>query len=211
MEIMTIDIEGKKYIDELEAHLEDHEATIETMEGHECDYADEIAELSQALENEQTTNESLEDTFALQLSRLKESHDRALEVANDFRTKNYKLQVAQPKLLEDYENLDNCSSPRNSSTHNVATSYDELLYLPCFSNNDTYTSSCTCVDTNHVEEIKELKSHVTSLKKDLEKSHEGMSALNNILCGQKSPNYKGGLGFNSDKKKKSKSNNMKGQ
>ena len=58
------------------------------MEGHERDYANEITELSQALENEQTTKESLEDTFALELSRLKESHDRALEVANDFRTKN---------------------------------------------------------------------------------------------------------------------------
>ncbi|KAE8804941.1 hypothetical protein D1007_18958 [Hordeum vulgare] len=34
MEIMSIDIEGKKCIEELEAHLEEHEATIETMEGH---------------------------------------------------------------------------------------------------------------------------------------------------------------------------------
>ncbi|KAE8790482.1 hypothetical protein D1007_35253 [Hordeum vulgare] len=79
MEIMSIATHVKKYIEELEAHHEDHEATIETMEGHERDYADEIAELSQALENEQTTKESLEETFGLALSRLKESHDRALE------------------------------------------------------------------------------------------------------------------------------------
>ncbi|KAE8800256.1 hypothetical protein D1007_24245 [Hordeum vulgare] len=71
MEIMSIAAEGKKYIEELESHLKEHEATIETMEGHERDYADEIAELSQALENEQTTKESLEETFALELSRLK--------------------------------------------------------------------------------------------------------------------------------------------
>ncbi|KAE8775576.1 hypothetical protein D1007_51903 [Hordeum vulgare] len=51
MEIMSIATEGKKYIEELEAHLEEHEATIETMEGHDRDYADKIAELSQALEN----------------------------------------------------------------------------------------------------------------------------------------------------------------
>ncbi|KAE8781402.1 hypothetical protein D1007_45350 [Hordeum vulgare] len=69
MEIMSISIEGKKYIKELEAHLEEHEATIKTMEAHEHDYANEIAELSQALENEQTTKESLEETFALELSR----------------------------------------------------------------------------------------------------------------------------------------------
>ncbi|KAE8806948.1 hypothetical protein D1007_16813 [Hordeum vulgare] len=65
MEIMSIATQGKKYIEELEAHLEEHEANIETMEGHEHDYADEIEELSQALENEQTTKESLEETFSL--------------------------------------------------------------------------------------------------------------------------------------------------
>ncbi|KAE8779552.1 40S ribosomal protein S5-1 [Hordeum vulgare] len=104
-----------------------------------------------------------------------------------------------------------CASARNSSTHNVATSCDELLSMPCCSNNEAYTSSSTCVDTNHVEEIKELKAQVTSLKKDLEKSHEGMSTPNNVLCGQKSPNEKYGLGFNSNKKNKSKSFKKKGQ
>ena len=104
-----------------------------------------------------------------------------------------------------------CASPCNSSTHNIGTSCDELLPLPCYSNDEAYTSSSTCVDTNHVEEIKELKAQVTSLKKDLEKCHEGKSTLNNILSVQKSPNDKGGLGFNSNKKKKSKSNKKKGQ
>ncbi|KAE8814500.1 hypothetical protein D1007_08011 [Hordeum vulgare] len=72
MEIMSIAAESKKYIEELESHLDLHEATIEIMEGHERDYANENAELSQALENEQTTKESLKETFALELSRLKE-------------------------------------------------------------------------------------------------------------------------------------------
>jgi hypothetical protein len=51
-----------------------------------------------------------------------------------------------------------CASPCNSSRHNIATSCDELLALPCCYNNEAYTFSSTCVDTNHVEEIKELKS-----------------------------------------------------
>ena len=59
MEIMSIAIEGKKYIEELESHLEEHEVPIDNMEGHEHDYANEIADLSQALELEQTTKESL--------------------------------------------------------------------------------------------------------------------------------------------------------
>ena len=109
MEIMSIAIEGKKYIDELESRLEEHEVTIDQMEGRERDYANEIADLSQALEFEQTTKESLEETFALELSRVRESRDRALEVANDFETKNEELEVAHAKLLEDFEHLENGS------------------------------------------------------------------------------------------------------
>ena len=52
---------------------------------------------------------------------------------------------------------------------------------------------------------------VTSLKKELEMCHEGKSTLNKILGVQKSPNDKGGLVFNSNKKKKSKRNKKKGQ
>ncbi|KAE8816098.1 hypothetical protein D1007_06420 [Hordeum vulgare] len=126
LEIMSIATEGKKYIEELEAHLEEHEATIETMEGHEREYANEIAELSQALENEQTTKESLEETFAIELSRLKESHDRALEVANDFRTKNDKLEVAHAKLVEDYEHLENGSKAIKSSLIELTESHAQL-------------------------------------------------------------------------------------
>ncbi|KAE8820508.1 hypothetical protein D1007_01656 [Hordeum vulgare] len=40
MEIRSIAIQGKKYIEELGAHLEEHEANIETMEGHGRDYAE---------------------------------------------------------------------------------------------------------------------------------------------------------------------------
>ncbi|KAE8817811.1 hypothetical protein D1007_04429 [Hordeum vulgare] len=126
LEIMSVVTEGKKYIEELEAHLKKHEATIETMESHERDYANEIAELSQALENEQTTKEYREETFAIELSRLKESHDRALEVANDFRTKNDKLEVAHAKLVEDYENLENGSRDIKSSLIELTKSHAQL-------------------------------------------------------------------------------------
>jgi hypothetical protein len=105
-----------------------------------------------------------------------------------------------------------CASPSNSSTHNIATSCDELLYLPCCSINEASTSSSTCVVTNHAEEIKELNAQVTSLKKDLVKSHEGKSILDNILSLPNSPNDNSGLGFISNNNKKSMINkNKKGQ
>ena len=75
--------------------------------------------------------------------------------------------------------------------------------MPCCSNNVASTSSSVFVETNHVEEIKRLKSQVTSLKNDLKKGHQGKSALNKILSVQKSPNDKSGLGFNSNVKNKS--------
>jgi hypothetical protein len=105
-----------------------------------------------------------------------------------------------------------CASPTNSSTQNIAKSCDELFSLPCCSNNEASNSYSTCVVTNHVEEIKEIKVQVSSLKKDLVKSHEGKSKLDNMLSVQKSRNDKRGLGFISNNKKKSKINkNKKGQ
>ncbi|KAE8787004.1 hypothetical protein D1007_39062 [Hordeum vulgare] len=272
MEIMSIATEGKKYIEELGAHLEEHETIIKPMEVHEHDYANEIVELYQALENEQTTKKFLEETFAPELSSLKESHDRAPEVANDFRTKNDKLEVAHAELFEDYEHLENGSRSIKSLLTELTNSHAQLddsyakevanfpsplvvtddacatnsisckasilkenvelrTQLEVLSSNygkleeshvmltrshddllashnvlklaheaittkvtSTYTSYSTCVDINHVEEIKELKAQVTYLKKYLEKRHEGMSTLNNVLCGQKSPNDKGTIG-----------------
>ncbi|KAK1677914.1 hypothetical protein QYE76_038762 [Lolium multiflorum] len=66
---------------------------------------------------------------------------------------------------------------------------------------------------SNLEEIKELEAQVLSLKKDLEKRHEGKSALDKMLSVQQSPNDKSGLGFNSNNKNKSKSksNKKKGQ
>jgi hypothetical protein len=55
-----------------------------------------------------------------------------------------------------------CASTSNSSAHTIATSSDELPSLPCCSNNEASTSTSTCVVTNHVEEIEDLKTQVTS-------------------------------------------------
>src|SRR4051812_29428495 len=91
-----------------------------------------------------------------------------------------------------------CASPCNSSSHNHAISRDELHFVPCCSNNVSSTSSSTFVETNHVEEIKELKAQVTSLKNDLKRGHQGKAALNKILSVKKSTNDKSGHGFNSN-------------
>jgi hypothetical protein len=50
-----------------------------------------------------------------------------------------------------------CASLSTSSRHNIATSSDELLIFPWCSNNEASIFASTCVTTNLVEKIKELK------------------------------------------------------
>ena len=53
-----------------------------------------------------------------------------------------------------------CASPCNSSLHDIDTPHDEFLTLSCCSNHEVSTSTSPLVsslETNHVEEIKELK------------------------------------------------------
>jgi hypothetical protein len=102
-----------------------------------------------------------------------------------------------------------CASPSSSSTHDIAKSCDELLALSCCSNNKASTSTSSCIVTNHVGEINELKAQVASLKQDLVKSHKGKATLDKVLSVQKSPNDKRGLGFESNIKNKSKNKNKK--
>jgi hypothetical protein len=80
VEILVVAIESKKIIDELQSHDEEQEETIENLHSLANDF-------ERALLEEQTTHEALEETFALELSRVKETHDRALEVANDLKLK----------------------------------------------------------------------------------------------------------------------------
>jgi hypothetical protein len=106
--------------------IEEHENTIFKMQGHARDYADEIAELKEALEEEQTTKESLEETFTLELSKIKKYYDRTLVVANDFETKYEELVVIYPKLLENFELLKNDSRVISSEPVILTESHEQL-------------------------------------------------------------------------------------
>ena len=50
-------------------------------------HANKIAELEEALEEEQTIKESLEETFSLELSKIKETHDGTLSMAKALKVK----------------------------------------------------------------------------------------------------------------------------
>ncbi|KAI4995887.1 hypothetical protein ZWY2020_037975 [Hordeum vulgare] len=194
METMSITTESKKYIEELEAQLDLHEATIERMEGHERDYANEIVELSQALENEQTTKKSLEETFALELSRFKQYHDRALKVANDFRTKNDNLEVAHAKLREDYEHLKNGLRAFKSSLIELTDSHGQLeasyakvlakLPYPLIANDDACATNSTSCEAYILKENVDLRAQLELISSNygkLEESHVMLTSSHDDL------------------------------
>ena len=125
-------------------------------------------------ENHEKLSSSNEDPLASH-SRLKLAHEAV----------NTKVKSCEPLLDTSITSTSNdllqCASTSNSTSHTIVKSCDELHSLPCCSNNVASTSSSICFETNHVEELKELKAQVTSLKKDLKKCHEGKSTLDNML------------------------------
>ena len=97
-EILTFAMESKKIIEQLQDQDGEQEHTIENIQSLSND-------LRKAYLEEQTTKESLEETFALELSRVKDNHDRELMVACSLKTKNDELVVAHAKLVEDFKHL----------------------------------------------------------------------------------------------------------
>jgi hypothetical protein len=119
VEILVVAIESKKIIDKLQSHDEEQEETIENLHSLANDF-------KRALLEEQTTDEALEEIFSLELSRVKETHDRALEVANDLKFKNEKLAFVNAKLLEDVEHLKNGSRDVESVLTKLTESHEQL-------------------------------------------------------------------------------------
>ncbi|KAK1615265.1 hypothetical protein QYE76_020782 [Lolium multiflorum] len=204
---------------------------IDKMEGHEREDANEIATLSEALKEQQTTNETLEENFALKILMVKESRDRALEVAHDFRTKNVELVSAHAKLLEDFELLKSSSRAIESELIKLTESHEQfkapnLIELPklpsscAIIDNACATNSTSC-EASILKENVELRAQLALLTSNYEKftcvvtNHVGeikeleaqVSSLKKDLVkgheGKQSLNDKDGLGFNSNNKNKS--------
>jgi hypothetical protein len=96
------------------------------MQGHARDYTDEIVDLKEALEEEQTTKESLKETFVQEQSKIKKSYDRTYAVSNNFETKYEELVVTYAKLLENFELLKNDSRVILSEPIILTESHEKL-------------------------------------------------------------------------------------
>ncbi|KAK1608486.1 hypothetical protein QYE76_032159 [Lolium multiflorum] len=160
---------------------------IEKKEEHEREYANEIATLSEALKEQQTTNESLEETFTLELSMVKESRDRALEVAHDFRTKNVELVSARAKLLEDFELLKSSSRAIESELIKLTESHEQFKALnlielaklpsPCAIIDNACATNSTSCEASILKENVELRAQLALLTRNYEKLEESHGKL----------------------------------
>jgi len=139
---------------------------------------------------------------------LEESHAKLSGTHEDLLSSHSKIKLAHEAMVSEVKSCEShvniststlndllpCANPCNSSTSHIISTHDELVTLSCFSNHEVSTSTSplvSSVETNHVEEINELKAQVTSLKKDLEKCDVGHNFHSNK---KKSKNKKKGQG-----------------
>ncbi|KAK1602282.1 hypothetical protein QYE76_008131 [Lolium multiflorum] len=153
---------------------------IEKKEEYEREDAIEIATLKEALKEQQTTNETLEENFALKIRRVKESRDRALEVAHDLQIKYDELVIVHGKLLEDCELL------TESLEQFEALNQIELAKLPspCAIIDNACASNSTSCEASILKENVELRAQLallTSNYEKLEESHGKLSSSHDDL------------------------------
>ena len=125
---------------EIMSALVERGVTIENLEAREDEslsrergYANTIADLEQALEEIQTTKKYLEETFTLELSKVNETHDRALKVANDFKIKNDELVVEIVRLLEANVKFEKDVKSLEDSLAHLTKSHDQQTLMWTFS------------------------------------------------------------------------------
>jgi hypothetical protein len=143
------------------------------MQSHARDYPYDIADLKEALEEEQTINESLEETFVLELSKIKKSYDITLALANDFETKYEELLVTCAKLLKNFELLKNDSRIILSEPIILTESHEKLkdynsneltkLHFPLSINDDACATNSTSCEASILKENIELRAQLDFL------------------------------------------------
>ena len=111
---------------EANALLEENEERIEELEGFARDHADKIAELEDALMEEQNLKESLVETFTLDLSKMKDSRDSALTKVGEFMGTNEELLNGHNELLKDFEQLEKAHKALSSELKTLRESHENL-------------------------------------------------------------------------------------
>ena len=106
--------------------IEAHEDTISKMEGHSRDYADEISDLSNALEEERGLRLALEESHKVDHAKLKKDYDHVLIVSRVLNSEKAKLGVDLARLKEEFDILDKAHKALKGIHASLKESHDQL-------------------------------------------------------------------------------------
>ncbi|SPT21075.1 unnamed protein product [Triticum aestivum] len=192
-----------------------HEETISKMEGHSCDYADEIWDLSKALEEERGHRLALEESHNDDHAKLKKDLDHAIVVSRVLTSEKAKLGVDHARLKEEFAILDKAHKVLKGAHAGLKESHDQLQVkltkekatFPHMVLIDNANATKLCCEHVHlVEENAKLKEQ---LEKGLVTCIQGERNLNDILSNQKEVVAKEGVGFAPKSKNKKKNDKAK--
>ncbi|XBI50024.1 hypothetical protein VPH35_113499 [Triticum aestivum] len=117
--------------------IEAHEETITKMESHSRDYADEISDLSNALEEECEHRLALEESHNDGHAKLKKDLDHALAVSRVLASEKAKLGVDHVRLTEEFDVLDKAHKVLKGAHATLKESHAQLQILTIRSDNGT--------------------------------------------------------------------------
>ena len=106
--------------------IEAHEETISKMEGHSRDYADEISDLNNALEEERVHRLTFEESYNDDHAKLKKDLDHALVVSRVLTSEKAKLGVDHARLKEEFDILDKAHKVLKGAHANLKESHAQL-------------------------------------------------------------------------------------
>ena len=195
--------------------IEAHEDTISKMEGHSRDYADEISDLSNTLQEERGRCLGLEESHNDDHAKLKKDLDHALVVSRVLNSEKAKLGVDHARLKEEFDILYKAHKALKGTHASLKESYDQLQVkltkekatFPhmVLIDNANATNPC-CEHVHLVEENSKLKEQ---LEKGLFSYIQGEKNLNDLLSNQKEVVGKEGIGFASKPNSKNKNDKAK--
>jgi chromosome segregation ATPase len=204
----------KLQLGEANGLIDEHEERIEEIEGFARDDAEKIAELEEALLEEKNLKESIVETFTLDLAKMKDSRDHALNKLREFIGSNEELKNGHNELLKDHAQLEKSLKEISSELKTLRELLDTLLAKDLMNHydnlsKDSNVNACatnpSCDKASLIEENTRLKAQ---LEKGLATCIQGEKNLNDLLSNQKGVVGKEGLGF-APKSKKANNNKKK--
>ena len=181
--------------------IEAHEDTITKMEGHSRDYADEISDLSNALEEERGLRLALEESHNVDHAKLKKDYDHVLIVSHVLNSEKAELEVDRARLKEEFDLLDKAHKALKGGHASLKESHVQLQVeltkekatFPhmVLIDNANSTNPC-CEHVRLVEENAKLKGQ---LERGLATCIQGKKNLNDLLTNQKGGVAKEGVGY----------------